>query len=88
MDEKTPKTSDRQYYLFALRIAGDFGASIAVPVVIFSIIGRKLDAKLSTGIIYTVIGFVTAALISGTIIYRKAKKYGKEYQILVDKNSK
>ena len=88
MEEKPQKNSDRQYYMFALRIAGDFGAAIAVPVVVLVYIGRFLDAKYGTGIWYTIAGFVTAALLSGTIIYRKAKKYGKEYQNLVDKNSK
>jgi hypothetical protein len=88
MDEKQSKINDREYYFLALRIAGDFGASIAVPVVILSILGRKLDARLGTGITLTVVGFIAAALLSGFIIYRKAKTYGKEYQSLVDKNQK
>jgi hypothetical protein len=88
MDEKQPKINDREYYFLALRIAGDFGASIAVPVVILSILGRKLDAKFGTGVTLTVGGFVLAALVSGLIIFRKAKTYGKEYQSLVDKNQK
>lgn len=85
MDKKTPQNSDRQYYYLALRIAADFGATIAVPVVIFALIGRSLDAKNGGGIMFTIIGFVLAAALSGFIIYKKAKKYGKEYQSLVDK---
>lgn len=88
MDEKKPKINDREYYFLALRIAGDFGATIAVPVVVLSLIGRKLDAKYDSGILYTILGFILAALISGLVIYRKAKKYGKEYQSLVDNNGK
>lgn len=85
MQEKSNKTSERQYYLLALRIASDFGASIALPVVTFVLAGRWLDGKYNKGIIFTVIGFILAAGISGRIIYKKAKRYGKEYQALVDK---
>lgn len=88
MDIKQPKINDREYYFLALRIAGDFGATIAVPVVVLAIIGRKMDAIYDSGVLYTIIGFVAAAAISGLMIYRKAKRYGKEYQGLVDKNLK
>ncbi|MFA6105127.1 MAG: AtpZ/AtpI family protein [Patescibacteria group bacterium] len=88
MDEKTPKNNDREYYYFALRIAGNFGAAIAIPVVVLALVGRNLDTKYHTGSTLTIIGFVTAAVLSGILIYRNAKKYGKEYQSLVDKKSK
>lgn len=80
--EKPKKTSDRAYYLFALRIVGDFGASIAVPVVLFVLLGQYLDKRWHSGPFLTILGFVVAALISGRIIYRKAKLYGEEYQKL------
>lgn len=76
------KTSDREYYLFALRIIGDFGASIAAPVVLFVLIGQWLDAKYATAPQFMITGFVVAALASARIIYKKAKKYGQEYQAL------
>lgn len=85
MDEKPTKTSDRQYYLFALRIASDFGATIAVPVITFVLVGRWMDKKYDKRVLFTIMGFVLAALISGRIIYKKSKRYGKEYQTLVDK---
>lgn len=79
--EQSPKnSSDRQYYIFAMKIVGDFGASIAVPVVLFVLFGQYLDDKYGRGPLFTVIGFVLAALISARIIYKKAKKYGQEYQ--------
>ena len=74
------KTSDRAYYLFALRIIGDFGASLAVPVVVFVLIGRWLDAKYNTEPWLMILGFALAAASSAKIIYTKAKKYGVEYQ--------
>jgi len=78
--ENKKKTSDRAYYLFALRIIGDFGISLAVPVVIFVLIGQWLDEKYHRFPWFTVLAFVLAALVSGRIIYKKAKKYGMEYQ--------
>ncbi len=74
--------SDRRYWLFGLRIVGDFGATIAIPVVVFAYLGKRLDVRWGTAPWLLIIGFVLAALISGALIYRKAKRYGKEYQAL------
>lgn len=82
MDEKPKKTSDRAYYLLAMRIVGDFGASLAVPVVLFVLVGQWLDEKYHKSPWFTIAAFVLAAAISGKIIYQKAKKYGEEYQKL------
>jgi F0F1-type ATP synthase assembly protein I len=75
-------TKQRKYYLFALRIVGDFGASIALPVVLFVLIGQWLDSKYQRTPLFTIIAFVLAAIVSGRIIYRKAKTYGKEFNDL------
>lgn len=80
MADLKPTNSDRQYYMFALRIVGDFGANIAIPVVAFVLLGQYLDNKFHHSPLFTILGFVVAALISGKIIYRKAKMYGAEYQ--------
>jgi len=82
------KTTDREYYLFALRIIGDFGATIAMPVVVFVLFGQWLDGKYETSPLFTIIGFVLAALISAKIIHKKAKRYGEQYQKLVDNEQK
>ena len=71
---------DRQYYLLGMRIAADFGASIAVPVIVFVFIGQWLDRRLGRNYLFTAAGFIVAALVSGRIIYRKAKVYGKMYE--------
>lgn len=80
MPEESQKNRDREYYFFALRIIGDFGVSLAAPVVVFVLIGQWLDAKYSTSPRFTIAAFVIAALTSANIIYKKAKRYGKEYQ--------
>lgn len=80
LENKPKKVSDREYYLFAFRIIGDFGVTIAVPVIIFVLIGQYLDGKYGTNPWLTVLGIIVAALITAKIIYKKAKCYGKEYQ--------
>lgn len=72
--------NDRRYWLFGLRIAGDFGVTIAIPVVVFAYLGKRLDARYDTAPWILIVGFALAALLSGVMIYRKAKKYGTEYQ--------
>ncbi|MEK7680615.1 MAG: AtpZ/AtpI family protein [Patescibacteria group bacterium] len=83
MDEKIPqKSKSREYYLFAFKIMGDFGASIAIPVILFVLAGQYLDEKYRRGPLFTILGFVLAALISVKIIHKKAKNYGEEYKKL------
>jgi F0F1-type ATP synthase assembly protein I len=79
---KEQLSNNRKYYLFAFKIMGDFGVSIAVPVVLFAYIGQKLDDYYNTKMIFTIIGFVIAAALTAKLIYKKAKKYGEEYQKL------
>lgn len=74
--------TNQKYWLFALRIAGDFGATIAVPVVLLAYTGKRLDTIWNTGPWLLIVGFVVAAAISALMIYRKAKRYGKEFQNL------
>lgn len=74
--------NDRRYWLFGLKIVGDFGATIAIPVVVFAYLGKRLDVRWGTAPWFLIAGFVISALISGVLIYRKAKRYGREYQEL------
>lgn len=78
---------DRKYMMMGLRIAGDFGATIAAPVILFVIIGQWLDKRYDASPWYTVLAFVLAVLVSGKMIYKKAQRYGKEYQD-IDGNKK
>lgn len=75
--------------LMGLRIVGDFGATIAVPIILFVLAGQWLEGKYGYAPWFTIGGFVLAAVLSGKLIYKKAKQYGKEYEQLdKDKNSK
>lgn len=79
---------ERKYMLMGFRIVGDFGASIAIPVVVFVLIGQWLDGKYQTQPYFTIGAFVLAALVSGKLIYKKAKIYGKEYHDLGQEKNK
>ena len=79
--------TDRAYLLLGLQIAGDFGASIAVPVVLLVLLGQRFDARFATGYKLTLAAFALAAVISAKLIYRKAKAYQKKYDQL-DANEK
>lgn len=74
------KPNSYQYQLFAFKMLGDFGASIAVPVVVFVLLGQYFDGKYSKSPLFTILGFVLAALLTAKIIYKKAKRYGEEYK--------
>ena len=80
MPETPKKNSDREYYLFALRIAGDFGASIAVPAILAALLGSYLDVKYVVYPIFTVICLLVAFSLTALMIRKKAKRYGEQYQ--------
>ncbi len=90
MDNQNPKkTTDRAYVMLGMQIIGDFGATIAIPVVLFVLIGQWLEGKYGHAPWFTVGAFVLAALLSGKMIYTKAKEYGRKYQeIEKNKNEK
>lgn len=79
MEKKSP-SHDKEYIRLGLRIVGDFGATLAAPVVIFVLVGQWLDARYHHTYLFTAIAFVLAALTSAKIIYKKAKQYDKLYR--------
>ena len=81
-------TKDRKYMLLGTRIAGDFGATLFVPVILFAWLGKILDNKYDLWPILTIIGFVLAAILSSIMIYRKAQKYNAEYLAIDGKEIK
>ncbi len=87
METPNPKKStDREYIMLGMQIIGDFGATIAIPVVVFVLIGQWLEGKYGYAPWFTVSAFVLAALLSGKMLYKKAKEYGKKYQEIEKKN--
>lgn len=75
----TKKPGRREYYLFAFRIMGDFGISIAVPAILAALLGQYLDGKYGKYPLFTILSLITAFLITIRIIQKKSKSYGEEF---------
>ncbi len=82
MNNQPKPQNDRKYYMFALRIMGDFGATIAVPAVLGALIGTWLDEKYQKYPLFTVVCLIVAFLATIKIIRKKAQRYGDEYNKL------
>ena len=70
---------DKQYLILSIRIMGDFGATIAIPVVALAMFGKWVDSKFGTSPIFIAVGFALAFIFSSIVIYKKTKKYSTEY---------
>ncbi len=89
MENQPPKnSSDREYVLLGLQIIGDFGATIAVPVVTLVILGQWLEGKYGHAPWFTITAFVLAAFLSGKMIYQKAKEYNVKYHEIENRSRK
>lgn len=78
------QSNDRAYMLLGARIVGNFGTTIAIPIVVLALAGKWLDTRWGTGPWMLILGFVLAATLTAISINRKAKAFGREYQALVD----
>lgn len=67
-DGRKPKG---QSIVFSL--AFELGFMIAVPIVIFSLLGGFLDKKMETSPIFILIGIFVSIFVSGYSIYQKIK---------------
>lgn len=74
--------------MFGIRIVGEFGGLIAIPVVVFVLVGRWLDGRWETKPWMTIAAFVLAAAVSGIMVWRRTKEISKEYQELINETSK
>lgn len=71
-DEVAPSLQTRgELIAFAYEV----GSAIAVPLIIFVLIGRTLDKHYSTGHLYLICGLVLSLASTGFIIYKKVKKF-------------
>ena len=77
-------TSDdhRRLTAFALKIMGELGGLIAVPAIVFTFLGRKLDLWFDTGPAFTVITLLSAFFLSMIAVATKAAGYADQYDEL------
>lgn len=76
--------TDRSLYLFAFKILGEFGVTIAVPAVLAALAGKWLDERFDTSPRYLILLLVLALALTAYLVVKKAKEYGKEYQKLFE----
>ena len=76
--------NDAKYYRLAGRIFADFSGTIAIPVVLAAIVGKRLDAHQATAPRYLIIFLVFAFVLTGVMVAKKASFYKKEYELLIN----
>lgn len=81
------KTDDREFLLFAFRICGDFGVTIAVPAVLAALLGHWLDVRWDTRPWAVVICLVIAFGLTALTFKRKAQRYARAYDELLKKHA-
>lgn len=82
LKKKPRDDNERRYALLALRVMGEFGAIIAVPVVVFALAGRWLDQRYGTQPLFIIVGFALAAALTSFAIVKKARAFEREYRAL------
>ena len=63
--------------LAAIGFVWEVFAAIALPAVVFALLGRALDNRYHLTPWMTLLGFVVAIAISGAVVYRMAKKFAQ-----------
>ncbi len=76
------KESERRSYLLGIKMAGDFGANIAAPVILFVLAGKWTQDKFDFAPWGVVAGFILATALSYFLIRRRIQWYAREYSAL------
>jgi len=76
-DSKKP---DAYYVRLALRIAADFGVSIAVPALVATYVGQKLDTRFQSHPWLLIACLVVAFTLTAHWLVKKAKIYQNMYE--------
>lgn len=80
--KKTPRQStpsDDIYKSFNLwAISGEIGLNLAIPLLIFMLIGIKIDKALNTTPLFMLAGILLSASISSYLIYRMIKRVNQD----------
>lgn len=70
----SPSPDSRSSLWLALGFAWQFGYTVAVPLVVFTLAGRFLDVKLGTHPWLLIVGVILAASTSTIALVRKASR--------------
>ena len=72
--QKLPRKPSNGGLWAALSLAWELGYTIAIPIVIFALLGRFLDKKFDSSPWLLLLGIFFALLISGFVVTKKALK--------------
>ena len=66
-------------YTIAFAIVGEIGIEIAAPVVVFTMIGKRIDVQYGTGSKALIASFAVAFLVSASIVWKRAQAMKRMY---------
>jgi F0F1-type ATP synthase assembly protein I len=72
VDKEKNKKPDSSWS--ALGLAWELGYTIAVPLVLFALVGRFLDKKLGTSPFLLLAGILISIILTSWLVYRKTKE--------------
>ena len=72
------KQTDNRWWLAS--IVGEIGFLIAIPLVLFAIVGRAVDAIFGSFPLFFLIGILCAIICSSYIVYRRTSALRKEIE--------
>ncbi|MEI7741887.1 MAG: AtpZ/AtpI family protein [bacterium] len=78
MSDQKP-TSRKNPYIVAFSMLGELGLEIALPVVAFTMIGKRIDVAYGTTPKAIIISFILAFALSAGIIWKRADEMKKMY---------
>ncbi|MFA6552624.1 MAG: AtpZ/AtpI family protein [Candidatus Paceibacterota bacterium] len=74
MEEKTDTDKKDENKKSALALGLELGYTIAVPIIVFALLGRFLDKSLGTSPFLLLAGILISIFLSSYIIYKKVSK--------------
>jgi len=78
MSEIAPQKR-KNTYAVAFALLGELAIEIAVPAVVFTMIGKRIDTAYGTSPKILIASFVLAFVVSATIVWKRAQAMKKLY---------
>lgn len=73
-DSQKPK---KNYYFLTLKVVGEFGVAIALPIILLVLLGKYLDNLTGKQPLFTLIGFIVAIFVAGKLFMSRAKQHSR-----------
>jgi F0F1-type ATP synthase assembly protein I len=85
MKEEDRKANNPQPVPFRpLQLAWGLGFRIAIPLIVFALLGRLIDRMVNTSPLFLFAGIILSIVVSTLMVYREARKFLQE----IDNGSK